>query len=60
MAGKIRILIAEDFKLLREDLEELLDSQEDMEAVGSAESKEGIVELAQTIEFDLILMDIEM
>ena len=40
MAGKIRILIAEDFKLLREDLEELLDSQEDMEAVGSAESKE--------------------
>ena len=60
MAGKIRILIAEDYKLLREDLEELLDSQEDMEAVGSAESKEGIVELAQTIEFDLILMDIEM
>ena len=60
MKKKIKILIAEDFELLREDLQELLDSQEDMEAVGSAQSKEEIVALAGRTDFDLILMDIEM
>ena len=60
MTGAIRLLIAEDFKLLREDLEELLNSQEDMETAGSAGSKKEIVELAQRRDFDLILMDIEM
>ena len=57
---KIRILVAEDFDLLREDLCEFLDSQEDMEAAGSAGGKEEIVKLARKMEFDLILMDIEM
>ena len=60
MERKIRILVAEDFDLLREDLCELLDSQEDMEAAGSAGGKEEIVKLARKMEFDLILMDIEM
>lgn len=57
---KIRILVAEDFDLLREDLCELLNSQKDMETAGSADGKEEIVKLAQMMEFDLILMDIEM
>ncbi len=60
MDRKIRILIAEDFKLLREDLCDLLNSQGDMEAAGSAESRAQIVELALKTDFDLILMDIEM
>lgn len=60
MERKIRILVAEDFDLLREDLCEFLDSQEDMEAAGSAGGKEEIVKLARKMEFDLILMDIEM
>ena len=34
---KIRILVAEDFDLLREDLCELLNSQKDMETAGSAD-----------------------
>lgn len=57
---KIKILVAEDVALLREDLCELLDSQPDMVVVGSASGGKEIVELARNTEFDLILMDIEM
>lgn len=60
MDKKIRILIADDFELLREDLMELLNKQPDMEVVGTASSGKEIVELAKKEEFDLILMDIEM
>ena len=59
-SGKIRIMIADDFELLREDMRELIDRQEDMEVVGTAGSGKGIVELAADTEFDIILMDIEM
>ncbi len=60
MDGKIRILIADDFELLREDLSELLSGQPDMEVVGCAASGKEIVELSTQVEYDLILMDIEM
>ena len=53
-------MIADDFELLREDMRELIDRQEDMEVVGTAGSGKGIVELAADTEFDIILMDIEM
>lgn len=57
---KIKILVADDFELLREDLCELIDSQPDMKVVGSASNGREIVELAKSTVFDLILMDIEM
>ncbi len=60
MDKKIRILIADDFELLREDMIELINRQQDMEIVGSASSGREIVELAKKEDFDLILMDIEM
>ena len=56
----IRILVAEDFGLLREDLCDTLDQQEDMEVAGSAAAGREIEELARSTPFDLILMDIEM
>ena len=56
----IRLLIAEDFDLLREDLSETLSAQPDMEVVGAAASGKAVQELAARTEFDLILMDIEM
>ena len=59
MNKKIRILIADDFSLLREDMIELINKQPDMEVVGEASSGREIVELAQKTEYDLILMDIE-
>ena len=58
--GKIRILIADDFVYLREDLTELINSQADMEVVGEAESGSEIIELAEKSDYDIILMDIEM
>ena len=58
--SKIKILIADDFQLLREDISELINNQDDMEVVGVASTGKEIVSLAQNIEFDLILMDIEM
>ncbi len=60
MSGKIKILIAEDFSLLREDMSELINSQPDMEVVGEASSAKEIICLAENISYDLILMDIEM
>ena len=56
----IRILIAEDFQILREDLCETLSAQEDMEVVGQAASGAEIVNIARETDFDVILMDIEM
>lgn len=56
----INILIAEDYELLREDLVEMLSEQQDIQVVGTAKNSEEIIELAQTIPFDIILMDIEM
>lgn len=60
MADKIRILIADDFQLLREDMSELLSRQPDMEVVGMASNGKDIVALASEKEYDVILMDIEM
>lgn len=53
-------MIADDLELLVEDLSELLNKQEDMEVVDTANSGREIVELTRTTDADLILMDIEM
>lgn len=56
----IRILIADDFALLREDLRETISAQEDMEVVGEAATGEELVQLSRTLDFDVALVDIEM
>lgn len=60
MADKIRILIADDFQLLREDICELISKESDMEVVGMAANGKEIIELAEKVPYDIILMDIEM
>ena len=60
MERKIRVLIADDFVYLREDLTELINKQKDMEVVRTAESGSEIIELAEKTDHDIILMDIEM
>ncbi len=60
MGNKIKIIIAEDFDLLREDLCDLINSQSDMKVVGAAASGREITELARKESSDIILMDIEM
>lgn len=56
----IRLLVAEDFDLLREDLCETLSAQPDMEVVGAAATGRQIAALALKLPFDILLMDIEM
>ena len=56
----IKVAIVEDIELIREDLKELIDSQEDMQVVWAAETGVQAVELAEKEATDIILMDIEM
>lgn len=60
MSAKIRMMIAEDFQLLLEDMTEVINEQIDMEVVGTANNGHDMVKLATKTEFDVILMDIEM
>ena len=56
----IRVLIAEDFLVLREDLKEQLERCGDIRVVGCAASGREIEEMAMDQDADVILMDIEM
>ena len=58
--GIIKIMIADDFQVLLEDLTELINGEPDMEVVGTANSGAEITEKAACTDYDLILMDIEM
>lgn len=60
MAEKIKIMVAEDFDILREDLCEYINGQNDMTIVGAAKSGAEIIEFAGKYDCDIILMDIEM
>ena len=55
-----RILVAEDFDIIREDLCDTLNAQDDMSVVGQATSGAQAVALAGEVDCDLVLMDIEM
>jgi DNA-binding NarL/FixJ family response regulator len=56
----IRVLIADDHHLFAQALEALLADEERIEVVGYARDGRQAVELARTIEPDVILMDISM
>lgn len=60
MSEKIKIMVAEDFELLSEDLCDLINAQDDMEVVGVAATGNEIIRLAKENDCDIILMDIEM
>ena len=56
----IRVLIADDHPFCRYGVRMLLDAQEDMEAVGEAQTGAEAIALAEHTQPDLILMDINM
>ena len=60
MKEKLQIMIADDFPILRENLADLINKQEDMEVIGEAASGKEIFSLATEHDFDILLMDIEM
>jgi pilus assembly protein CpaE len=59
-ADKVRILVVDDIAETRENIRKLLQFESDVEVVGAARSgKEGI-QLAQELDPDVVLMDINM
>lgn len=56
----IRIVIAEDQRMLLGALSSLLDLEEDMEVVGKARNGEEALDLVQRLKPDVCIMDIEM
>lgn len=56
----IRILIADDHGVLRAGLRALLSAAPDLKVVDEAASGEETLELAETVELDVILLDISM
>jgi DNA-binding NarL/FixJ family response regulator len=56
----IRVLLAEDQRLMRSGLATMIGLQPDMEIVGEVDNGRSAVELAQKLSPDIVLMDISM
>jgi two-component system nitrate/nitrite response regulator NarL len=59
-SNPIRILIADDHPLFRDGLRRLLQAEPGFEVVGEASDGEGLAELAQATQPDIILLDLSM
>lgn len=60
MSDKIKIVIADDQRLMREGLKTILDLEEDMEVLGTAANGREALELCRRLKPDVVLMDIRM
>ncbi|HYW76356.1 MAG TPA: response regulator [Gammaproteobacteria bacterium] len=60
MSEPIRVLIADDHRLVRAGLSELLRDQPGIEVVGEAEDGEAVLELTPRLQPNVILMDVQM
>jgi len=56
----IRILLADDHRLMREGLRSLLEEQPDMSVVGEADNGKSAVQMAAKLMPDIVIMDISM
>jgi DNA-binding NarL/FixJ family response regulator len=57
---KLRILLADDHRVMREGLRMLVNQQEHMEVVGEADNGAAAIALAQKLNPDVVVMDISM
>ena len=60
MAGKIRVLVVDDFAEARASVAKLLQFEDDIEMVGGAEDGPSAIERSKEMQPDIILMDINM
>lgn len=60
MADKIRVVIADDHKVVREGTRELLQKESDLQVVGEAGDGEEAVKLVTDLKPDVVIMDIAM
>src|SRR5277367_5394586 len=58
--NKIRVMLADDHKLIRAGLRMVVDAQPDLGVVGEADDGRAAVALAQTLKPDVAVMDIGM
>lgn len=56
----IKILLADDHKMMREGLRALIEEQPDMAVIAEAEDGRSAVQLATTLSPDVIIMDVSM
>ena len=56
----IRVAVADDHGVVRDGLAGVIESQADMELVGTAGDGAEAVELCRSTELDVVLMDLEM
>ena len=57
---KIRILIVDDQKMIREGLKALIQTESDLEVVGIADNGENSIKQVEICQPDIVLMDMEM
>lgn len=57
---KLRIIIAEDHKTVRDGIKLIIDAQPDMEVVGCAGDGREAIDLAEELKPDIVLMDVSM
>lgn len=57
---RIRVLIVDDHEVVRRGLEGILSACEDLEVAGQASSGEEAVALAETLDCDVVLLDLQM
>ena len=56
----VRVVLADDHKVMREGLRMVLDREADIEVVGEADEGAGAIQLAQDLQPDVMVMDISM
>jgi two-component system, NarL family, response regulator DesR len=60
VSATIRILLADDHYLVRESIQALLDSQHDMQVVGSIDNGHDVEKMVQKIKPDIVVLDVFM
>jgi DNA-binding NarL/FixJ family response regulator len=58
--AKIRVLLADDHAMFRQGIREMISTDEKIEVVGEAENGREAVALAERLEPDVVLLDVEM
>ena len=60
MGKKLRVVIADDYDLIREGLKRVIDHEHDMETVGEARDGEEAIRVAAALQPTILLLDVSM
>lgn len=60
MAAKIRVLLVDDYKLVRQGIRGFVENSDDITVIAEAENGEQALELVETCEPDVTVLDVQM